>query len=93
VDACLGRVVEAFRAAAPEGALVVISDHGNAERMVEPDGSPHTAHTTNPVPCLLVSSWRGDLRTGGSLRDVAPTLLAIQGLPVPEAMTGRDLRA
>jgi len=92
VDGCLGRVVEAFRAAAPEGALVILSDHGNAERMVEPDGSPHTAHTTNPVPCLLVSLWRGSLRAGGSLCDVAPTLLAIQGLEQPAAMTGRDLR-
>jgi 2,3-bisphosphoglycerate-independent phosphoglycerate mutase len=92
VDACLGRVVEAFRAAAPEGALLILSDHGNAERMVEPDGSPHTAHTTNPVPSVLVSSWTGALREGGSLRDVAPTLLSIQGLEIPDAMTGRDLR-
>jgi 2,3-bisphosphoglycerate-independent phosphoglycerate mutase len=92
VDECLGRVVEAFREAAPEGALVVLSDHGNAELMVEPDGSPHTAHTTNPVPCLLMSPWQGTLRSGGALCDVAPTLLAIQGLDKPAAMTGEDLR-
>ncbi len=92
VDGCLGRAVEAFQSAAPEGALLVVADHGNAERMTEPDGSPHTAHTTNPVPCILVSPWRGSLRDGGSLRDVAPTLLAFQGLDVPAAMTGRDLR-
>ena len=92
VDECLGRVVDAFREAAPEGALVVLSDHGNAELMVEPDGSPHTAHTTNQVPCLLISPWRGELRSGGALCDVAPTLLAIQGLDKPAAMTGEDLR-
>ena len=93
VDASLGRVVEAFRHAAPEGALLIVADHGNAERMTEPDGSPHTAHTTNPVPCVLVSPWRGALREGGALRDVAPTLLAIQGLEAPAAMDGRDLRS
>jgi len=92
VDECLGRVVEAFRDAAPGGALVVLSDHGNAEQMVEPDGSPHTAHTINQVPCLLISPWRGALRPGGALCDVAPTLLAIQGLEKPAAMTGENLR-
>jgi 2,3-bisphosphoglycerate-independent phosphoglycerate mutase len=92
VDTCLGRVVEAFRVAAPDGAIVVLADHGNAEKMTEPDGSPHTAHTTNPVPCLLISPWRGQLREGGSLRDVAPTMLAIQRLEKPAAMTGEDLR-
>jgi 2,3-bisphosphoglycerate-independent phosphoglycerate mutase len=93
VDECLGRVADGFREAAPEGAFLVLSDHGNAEQMTEPDGSPHTAHTTNPVPCVLVSPWRGRLREGGSLRDAAPTLLAIQGLDQPAALTGRDLRA
>jgi 2,3-bisphosphoglycerate-independent phosphoglycerate mutase len=92
VDECLGRVVDAFREVAPEGALLILSDHGNCEQMVEPDGSPHTAHTTNPVPCVLVSPWRGRLRDGGSLCDAVPTLLAIQALDQPAAMTGRDLR-
>jgi 2,3-bisphosphoglycerate-independent phosphoglycerate mutase len=92
VDACLGRVVAAFGEAAPDGALLVVADHGNAEQMTEADGSPHTAHTTNPVPCVLVSPWRGRLREGGSLRDVAPTLLAIQGLEIPAVMSGADLR-
>lgn len=93
VDRCLGRIVDAFRSAATEGALLILADHGNAERMVEEDGSPHTAHTTNPVPCLLVSEWRGRLREGGSLRDAVPTLLALQGIERPSAMTGRDLRS
>ena len=93
VDACLGRIVEAFRTSAPEGALLILADHGNAETMIQPDGSPHTAHTTNPVPCLLVSDeFRGRLRSGGALCDAVPTLLGIQGIAKPAVMTGRDLR-
>jgi 2,3-bisphosphoglycerate-independent phosphoglycerate mutase len=93
VDGCLGRVVEAFRDSSPDGALLVLADHGNAETMVAEDGSPHTAHTTNPVPCLLVSrEFRGRLREGGALCDAIPTLLAIQGIEKPAEMTGRDLR-
>jgi 2,3-bisphosphoglycerate-independent phosphoglycerate mutase len=93
VDGCLGRVVEAFRESAPDGALLILADHGNAETMVAEDGSPHTAHTTNPVPCLLVSSeFRGRLRPGGALCDAIPTLLALQGIEKPAEMTGRDLR-
>ena len=93
VDACLGRIVEAFRASAPDGALLILADHGNAEMMIQPDGSPHTAHTTNPVPCLLVSDeFRGRLRSGGALCDAVPTLLAIQEIAKPAVMTGRDLR-
>jgi len=93
VDGCLGRVVQAFRAAEPDGALLILADHGNAETMIEEDGSPHTAHTTNPVPCVLVSrDARGRLRRGGALCDAVPTLLAIQGIARPVVMTGRDLR-
>ena len=93
VDGCLGRVVQAFCAAQPDGALLVLADHGNAETMIEEDGSPHTAHTTNPVPCVLVSrDARGRLRRGGALCDAVPTLLAIQGIARPVVMTGRDLR-
>ncbi|HUP18716.1 MAG TPA: 2,3-bisphosphoglycerate-independent phosphoglycerate mutase, partial [Gemmatimonadota bacterium] len=92
VDQCLGRIVEAHRKAAPDGALLILADHGNAEQMVAEDGSPHTAHTTNPVPCVLVSEWRGTLREGGALCDAVPTLLAVQGIDQPAAMTGRDLR-
>jgi 2,3-bisphosphoglycerate-independent phosphoglycerate mutase len=88
VDRELGRLLDAF-----PGVAMIIADHGNAEIMREPDGSPHTAHTTNPVPCLLVGAEPGvALRAGGGLRDVAPTLLGILGLPVPDAMDGRDLR-
>jgi 2,3-bisphosphoglycerate-independent phosphoglycerate mutase len=93
VDGCLGRVVEAFRASAPDGALLILADHGNAETMIAEDGSPHTAHTTNPVPCILVSrDFRGRLREGGALCDAVPTLLGFQGIAKPAVMTGRDLR-
>ena len=92
VDASLGKVVEAFRETEPDGALLVLADHGNAETMVEEDGSPHTAHTTNPVPCILVSSEERELREGGALCDAIPTLLAIQGIDRPAVMSGRDLR-
>jgi 2,3-bisphosphoglycerate-independent phosphoglycerate mutase len=88
VDRELGRLLEAF-----PGTALVIADHGNAETMRQADGSPHTAHTTNPVPCILVGGEGGEtLRDGGSLQDVAPTLLGILGLEAPAAMKGRDLR-
>ena len=88
VDRELGRLLEAF-----PGIALIIADHGNAETMREPDGRPHTAHTTNPVPCILVGAEDGlELRPGGGLQDVAPTLLRILGLEPPEAMRGQDLR-
>jgi 2,3-bisphosphoglycerate-independent phosphoglycerate mutase len=92
VDAGLGKVVEAFREAEPDGALVVLADHGNAETMIEEDGSPHTAHTTNLVPCILVSNEERALREGSALRDAVPTLLALQGINQPAVMDGKDLR-
>ena len=92
VDAGLGKVVEAFRETEPDGSLIVLADHGNAETMVEEDGSPHTAHTTNLVPCILVSSAERALREGGALCDAVPTLLALQGIDRPAVMSGRDLR-
>jgi 2,3-bisphosphoglycerate-independent phosphoglycerate mutase len=89
VDSELGRLLEACR-----GTALVIADHGNAETMRERDGSPHTAHTTNPVPCVLIGAEPGTaLREGGGLQDVAPTLLGLLGLEVPAAMAGADLRA
>jgi 2,3-bisphosphoglycerate-independent phosphoglycerate mutase len=90
-DAALGVVVGAVQARG--GACLVFADHGNAETLLEPDGtSPHTAHTTNPVPCILTSqAYR--LRDGGGLADVAPTALALLGLPAPRAMTGTSLLA
>ena len=90
VDACLGRLVEATLARG--GVLLVVADHGNAETMLTAAGEPHTAHTTNPVPCLLVGAPEGvGLRDGGVLGDVAPTLLELLGLAIPEVMTGRSL--
>ena len=72
------------------GACIVTADHGNAEQMLEPDGSPHTAHTTNPVP-LIVTVEGLKLRDGGILADVAPTVLDLLEIPQPEAMTGETL--
>jgi 2,3-bisphosphoglycerate-independent phosphoglycerate mutase len=94
VDTCLARVVEgAERRAAT---LIVTADHGNAEQMIDPaTGGPHTAHTTNPVPFLIVGSdGLRELRSGGgvSLRDVGPTILRIMNIEPPSEMTGRDLR-
>ncbi|HET7514416.1 MAG TPA: 2,3-bisphosphoglycerate-independent phosphoglycerate mutase [Gaiella sp.] len=88
-DACLGRVVEATHRAG--GACLVTADHGNAEKLLEDDGvSPHTAHTTNPVPLVATLAGR-DLRDGGELSDLAPTVLALLGLAQPAAMTGTSL--
>ena len=89
VDACLGRVVEAVHAEG--GVCVICADHGNADNMLEPDGSPNTAHSLNPVP-LIVTSHEVRVRDGeGVLSDVAPTLLELLGIAVPAAMTGRSL--
>jgi 2,3-bisphosphoglycerate-independent phosphoglycerate mutase len=86
VDRCLRTVVEAVRAAG--GVCLVTADHGNAEIMLEPDGaSPHTAHTTSPVP-LIATAEALALRDGGELSDLAPTILTLLGLPVPAQMTG-----
>lgn len=92
VDAGLGRVLAAVESAG--GVAIVTADHGNCETMIDPaTGGPHTAHTTNPVPCVLVDpTYRGRLRDGGSLRDLAPTILGLLGMPKPAAMTGEDLR-
>jgi 2,3-bisphosphoglycerate-independent phosphoglycerate mutase len=89
-DAGLSRIVEAVRAVG--GALLVTADHGNAELMRDPTtGGPHTAHTTNPVPVVLVGGPAGAVLHEGRLADVSPTLLALMGLPQPAAMTGRSL--
>ncbi|MBA2565531.1 MAG: 2,3-bisphosphoglycerate-independent phosphoglycerate mutase [Gemmatimonadetes bacterium] len=89
VDRELGRLLEGVG-----GTGLVIADHGNAETMREPDGTPHTAHTTNPVPCILIGAESGvALRAEGGLQDVAPTLLGLLGIPQPESMRGRDLIA
>lgn len=90
VDSCLARVVPAVLARG--GAVLVLGDHGNAEQMLDEDGGPHAAHTSNPVPFILVDERRrgARLRAGG-LADVAPTLLELQGLPVPPEMEGENL--
>jgi 2,3-bisphosphoglycerate-independent phosphoglycerate mutase len=92
VDACLGRIFQVLRPRG--GAWIITADHGNAETMIDPvTGGPHTYHTTNPVPLILVSEdARVQLHNGGSLRDIAPTLLGVLGVPEPGEMTGRDLR-
>ena len=92
LDRCLARIAQAVRAAG--GTLIVTADHGNAEQMWDPVAkAPHTAHTTNPVPVLVVDHVSGlHLREGGSLRDVAPTILGILGITPPKEMTGKDLR-
>jgi 2,3-bisphosphoglycerate-independent phosphoglycerate mutase len=89
VDACLGRVVEAVRESG--GACVITADHGNADHMLEDDGSPNTAHSMNPVP-LIVTADVGELRDGGILADVAPTILALMGERQPPQMTGSPLQ-
>jgi 2,3-bisphosphoglycerate-independent phosphoglycerate mutase len=89
VDGCLGRVVETVHAAG--GVCLVTADHGNAEQMLEADGvSPHTAHTTNPVPLVLTIEG-SRLRDGGTLADLVPTCLSLLGVPAPQEMTGRSL--
>jgi 2,3-bisphosphoglycerate-independent phosphoglycerate mutase len=88
VDECLGKVVDAVLAKG--GVAVIIADHGNADVMIDENGGPHTAHTTNPVPCIVTKPGIR-LREGGILADVAPTLLELIGLPQPAEMTGKSL--
>jgi 2,3-bisphosphoglycerate-independent phosphoglycerate mutase len=92
VDQCLSRIVKAVHEAG--GRLIITADHGNAEEMWNAKlNEPHTAHTSNPVPVILVQDEKGvRLREGGTLRDVAPTMLGILGVPQPQEMTGQDLR-
>jgi 2,3-bisphosphoglycerate-independent phosphoglycerate mutase len=92
VDAGLARIYQALKSRG--AAWIITADHGNAETMIDPvTGGPHTYHTTNPVPLILVSDdARLQLKPGGSLRDIAPTMLGILGQPRPGDMTGTDLR-
>ena len=87
-DTCVGRMVE--KILAKGGAALITADHGNADKMMEPDGSPFTAHTTNPVPLIAVGV-EGELIEGGVLADLAPTMLDIMGVPQPAEMTGKSL--
>jgi 2,3-bisphosphoglycerate-independent phosphoglycerate mutase len=88
VDTCVGKVVDATLKMG--GIAMITADHGNAEQMKEPDGSPMTAHTTNPVPFVLVGAG-SELRTDGRLADIAPTILDVLGYERPEEMTGKTL--
>jgi 2,3-bisphosphoglycerate-independent phosphoglycerate mutase len=92
VDRCVGRI-EQF-VAERGGVMLITADHGNAEQMVDPEiGGPYTAHTLNPVPFIVVSAAHRNrtLRTGGALKDIAPTILTLMELPIPAEMEGEDL--
>jgi 2,3-bisphosphoglycerate-independent phosphoglycerate mutase len=89
VDTCVGRIVEAL--AKVGGAMLLTADHGNADKMYEADGSPFTAHTTNPVPLLVYGVPGAKLREGGRLADLAPTMLKLMGLAQPQEMTGESI--
>ncbi len=92
IDESLGRIYQALKPRG--GAWLITADHGNAETMIDPKtGGPHTYHTTNPVPLILaIEDGRTKLKSGGSLRDIAPTILGVLGLDEPRDMTGHDLR-
>ena len=91
VDECVGRVVKAIQKMG--GEVIITADHGNSEKMFDEAGGPFTAHTTKPVPLILVSErYKGArLRQDGRLADIAPTMLDLMGLPQPEEMTGQSL--
>jgi 2,3-bisphosphoglycerate-independent phosphoglycerate mutase len=91
VDACLGRIWQRLKE--KNGRWIITADHGNAETMIDPvTHGPHTYHTTNPVPLILVDDSGDSLRQGGALQDIAPTILGVLGEAQPKDMTGRDLR-
>ncbi|HEY1659785.1 MAG TPA: 2,3-bisphosphoglycerate-independent phosphoglycerate mutase [Candidatus Sulfotelmatobacter sp.] len=93
VDACLNRIEKAVRAKG--GAVLITADHGNAEMMIDPlTGGPHTAHTTNPVPFIVIAenASQFSVKPNGSLRDISPTILGMLGVDEPKEMTGTDLR-
>ena len=91
MDECVKKVVDQILAMG--GSVLLTADHGNADKMLDTDGSPFTAHTTNPVPVVLISEKykNATLRKDGILADLAPTLLEVMGLPVPAEMTGKSL--
>lgn len=91
VDAAVEKVVTAVLNAG--GCAFLTADHGNAEKMKNPDGTPFTAHTTNVVPFVAIGCGDVKLREGGCLADIAPTMLPYIGLPVPAEMTGKSIIA
>lgn len=89
MDACLARLVPI---ALERGyACLIIADHGNSDYLINPDGSPNTAHTKNPVPCILLGTPETKGLRSGRLADVAPTLLDVMGIAQPAEMTGQSL--
>ena len=92
VDACLGGIFSALKRSG--GRWIITADHGNAETMIDPvTRGPHTYHTTNPVPFIVVDEDERALSPGGALQDIAPTILGMFHVPQPKEMTGRDLRS
>ncbi|MEW8997036.1 MAG: 2,3-bisphosphoglycerate-independent phosphoglycerate mutase [Thermoanaerobacter sp.] len=90
IDECLGRIVNAVQSVG--GTIIITADHGNAEEMIDPvTKEPQTAHTTNPVPFIVIGEGDIDLRKDGILADIAPTVLDIMKLPIPQEMTGKSL--
>ncbi len=91
VDACVGRAVDAIKEV--DGVMFICADHGNAEQLVDYEtGEPYTAHTTNPVPFILVNAEPSQgLREGGALCDIVPTLIDLMGMEQPKEMTGKSL--
>ncbi len=91
IDAGLGKIYSSLRRAG--GRWIITADHGNAEMMIDPiTKGPQTYHTTNPVPFIVVDEEKRPLRPGGSLQDIAPTVIGLFGLSQPKEMTGQDLR-
>jgi 2,3-bisphosphoglycerate-independent phosphoglycerate mutase len=88
VDACTKRVVEAGLKS--KYSFIIIADHGNSDYMINADGSPNTAHTTNPVPCILIDPHYKKIKEG-KLADIAPTILKLMDVPVPKEMNGEPL--
>ena len=89
VDRCVEKVVTAAQANGYD--VLIIADHGNADYAVNPDGTPNTAHSLNPVPCIWVTDEKGKALNNGVLADVAPTILQIMGIAQPAEMTGKSL--
>ncbi|OLA07779.1 MAG: hypothetical protein BHW12_05800 [Coprobacillus sp. 28_7] len=88
VDECVGRIYKEVQKV--DGDLIIIADHGNADKMIDEDGVPFSAHSTNPVPCIICRKGL-NLRAGGNLGDVVPTMLDLMKLAKPVEMTGKTL--
>ena len=89
VDECVGKTVDAVLAKG--GIALITADHGNADKMMEDDGSPFTAHTTNLVPLIIAGAGNVLIREGGVLADLSPTMLKLMGLEQPKEMTGKSI--